>query len=550
MARPTTNGAAIPRGVGLGLRIEFAGELFADENAPVDFLEIHPENYVDRGGAHQTMLERASERFPFVTHGLTMGFGNVEPVARERLASLRGLLDRVSSGLHSDHFCFASSRGRFAHELLPVPFDRETRDIAVDRIRRMRDAIDRPVAIENVSYYVPRARDPLDEIEALSDVLDRADAALLLDVNNVVVNAHNLGFDPRSWLDRVPYDRVAQIHVAGHLIRPDGLRIDTHGSRVDTEVMVLLAEVLRRTGPVPVLLERDSEMPAYDEIVRELRELRSIYDDAMSAREERLSSVIESRSHEVRGALDVEPRAGEPTRLGTLEDAIVDHLLAPDVGSLGEGLVGERWNLYRRMTRGRLDDMFRAAFPRTRSTLGEAEFDDAIRAFLGDTPPTTPIFWRVGKALGDFVETRSEEGSLVRDLVRFERATWCVRHAPYAASAAVRAVDFDGVPELNPARESFDASFAVHEAATEGAPAELPSRIVVFRRDDKAASLSLNPLARAIFLRFEAGGVSVRDCVAAAAVERNARIDEAFVESLASMLAQWIDLGLLLGVRA
>jgi hypothetical protein len=166
------------------------------------------------------------------------------------------------------------------HDLLPLPFTREAVDVAVARIREARDRLELPVALENISYYANAGPAEMPEPDFLLEVLERSDAKLLLDVNNVFVNSRNHGFDPRAYLDRMPVERVVQIHIAGHFTRDDGLIIDTHGEAIREEVYALLEHTLRRTGPVPVLLERDQNFPDFDELLAEVKRLDAIYTDA------------------------------------------------------------------------------------------------------------------------------------------------------------------------------------------------------------------------------------------------------------------------------
>lgn len=264
-------------GVGLGLRAAMAREFLARMPDEVAFLEVHPENYVGRGGLYRRNLDRARERYPMLTHGLTLGFGSSEPFDREFLREVRVFLDSVNAPWHSDHLCFGGAGDAFVHDLLPIPFTEESVKTAVQRITEMRDAIDRPVAFENLSYYVPLSKDPLDEARFCMEVAERADCAIMLDVNNVFVNSRNFGFDPTKWIDLVPVHRVVQMHVAGHLVRPDGLRIDTHGEPIPDGVYELLDYTLRRIGARPVLLERDNDIPSVDELLAEVRRLNAIY---------------------------------------------------------------------------------------------------------------------------------------------------------------------------------------------------------------------------------------------------------------------------------
>jgi uncharacterized protein len=264
-------------GVGLGLRSDMAEE-FLDRKPPeVDFVEIHPENYMRRGGRFPHLLELARRDFPVGTHGLTMCYGSLEPFDSEYLADLHAFLRDLDVSFHSDHLCFGGAHGVFVHDLLPLPFTDEAAKLCVQRIHEARDALDRPLAIENVSYYAPQSRDGLDEAHFLVEVLRESDALLLLDVNNVYVNSKNFGFDPRAYIDLVPAERVAQIHVAGHMVRPDELRIDTHGEPICDDVYGLLDYTLGNVGPRPVLLERDNNIPSLDDMLAEVRRLQAIH---------------------------------------------------------------------------------------------------------------------------------------------------------------------------------------------------------------------------------------------------------------------------------
>jgi uncharacterized protein (UPF0276 family) len=271
-------------GIGLGLRQAIAEPLFGlDEDAlpELRFVELHPENYVRRGGRFARMLARARERWPILTHGLTLGFGEVEPAEPGYVAQLKHFLTDVRAPWHSEHLCVSSADGVMLHDLLPLPFRADAVDTAVARIRELRDALELPVAIENISYYAHPGRAELEEADFLLEVLERADAKLLLDVNNVYVNSRNHRFDAAQFLDRMPAERVVQIHVAGHSQRDDGLIIDTHGAAVRDEVYALLEHALRRVGPVPVLLERDQSFPAFDELIGEVKRLDALYRRAL-----------------------------------------------------------------------------------------------------------------------------------------------------------------------------------------------------------------------------------------------------------------------------
>jgi uncharacterized protein (UPF0276 family) len=250
----------------------------------IDFFEVSPENYMSRGGYYPAQLERVREHYPLTSHGLTLSIGALEPPSVEYLTELRREVERLGAPFHSDHLCLSSAGSRQFHELLPLKACRENVARTAERIARVRDALGVPIALENISYYAHPGRRELPEAEFVREVLERSDAGLLLDVNNVFVNAQNHGDDPRAFIQALPLDRVVEIHVAGHEKRPNGLVIDTHGAKVADPVYELLEWTLERTGPVPVLLERDNDVPPLGELLLEVQRLKRLYARAVGAR--------------------------------------------------------------------------------------------------------------------------------------------------------------------------------------------------------------------------------------------------------------------------
>jgi len=283
-------------GVGLGLRWDFIDELL-EQRPALDFVEVSPENYLGRGGHYDEALDRAIELYPVVTHGLTMSVGGTDPLREDYLAGLKGFIERVRSPWHSDHLCFSTHGGVVLHDLLPIPFKQEEVARVADRIKRAQDAIGTPMAIENVSFYLHPGKREMTEAEFLSQVCEAADCGLLLDVNNAFVNATNFGFDVDDWMRNAPLDRVVQMHVAGHDWFSEGtwasgpapataaeregrLIIDTHGSDCCDDVLALLERTLRRTGPVPVLLERDQAIPSLEVLLAEVAKIKTLWQRA------------------------------------------------------------------------------------------------------------------------------------------------------------------------------------------------------------------------------------------------------------------------------
>jgi len=290
-------------GVGLGLRWDFIDEIL--ETAPdLGFVEISPENYIGRGGYYDDALTRAMDTWPIVTHGLTMSLGGVDPLRADHLAALRDFLERTGSPWHSDHLCFSTYGGVVLHDLLPLAFKRSEVVRVAERIKRAQDTIGRPLAVENVSFYLHPGKRELTEAEFIASVCEAADCGLMLDVNNAWVNATNFGYDVDAWMRTVPLERVVQMHVAGHdwfsepsssgedfvvgerprdLSDREGMLIvDTHGNDVASEVMALLERTLERTGPVPVLLERDQSIPPLTDLLAEVRKIEEVWRRAIA----------------------------------------------------------------------------------------------------------------------------------------------------------------------------------------------------------------------------------------------------------------------------
>jgi uncharacterized protein (UPF0276 family) len=272
-------------GVGLGLRWEFLEELLEQRPREIDFLEVSPENYMGRGGYIPAALSQATAAYPTVTHGLTMSLGGLDPLDAGYLRELRAFAQEVRTPWHSDHLCFGSARGVVLHDLLPIAFTEATVARVADRVARAQDSLGVPMAVENISFYLPPGPGEMSEAEFVARVCERADCGLMLDVNNAFVNATNFGFDVDAWMRTVPIDRVVQMHVAGHeQFDEDGgtVVVDTHGADVCDPVLALLERVVARTGPVPVLLERDQAIPSLAGLLAEVARVRGAYERGLA----------------------------------------------------------------------------------------------------------------------------------------------------------------------------------------------------------------------------------------------------------------------------
>jgi uncharacterized protein len=261
-------------GVGLGLRRSMMDELMAEPPWDVDFMEIAPENWIGVGGALGRKFCWFTDRFPFTAHGLSLSLGGPAPLDEYFLERARGFLDAHGIRFYTEHLSYTSDDGQL-YDLMPIPFTDEAVRHVAGRIRRATEILERPIAVENVSYYAAPGRE-MDEIRFLNAVLEEADCGLLLDVNNVYVNAINHGYDAAEFLAALPGERVVYMHVAGHYVEAEDLRVDTHGADVADPVWALLDRAYARFGVVPTLLERDFNIPPMAELRGELEIIRRL----------------------------------------------------------------------------------------------------------------------------------------------------------------------------------------------------------------------------------------------------------------------------------
>jgi uncharacterized protein (UPF0276 family) len=262
-------------GVGLGLRtVHYAHVL--EHRPAVPWFELLSENYMQTAGRPLFYADAIAALYPVAMHGVSLSIGSTDPLDRAYLSELRALRDRTGALWVSDHLCWTGVGGKNTHDLLPMPYTEESLRHVVDRVRTVQDFLGAPLALENPSTYVEHAGASMREWEFLARLAEDADCALLLDVNNVYVSARNHAYDPHEYLAAIPFDRVVQLHVAGHTDHGTHI-IDSHIGPVVDEVWRLLAEAHARAGGASVLLEWDAEIPSFDETYAEaLRALEFI----------------------------------------------------------------------------------------------------------------------------------------------------------------------------------------------------------------------------------------------------------------------------------
>lgn len=264
-----------PTGAGLGFRRELLPALNTRVPDAIEFFELAPENWIELGGAYGRDLRRFTERYPFVCHGLSLSLGGPSPLDELLLTKIRQFMDTHGIALYTEHLSYCSDDGHL-YDLLPIPFTADAVKYVAARIRRAQDILGRRIAIENASYYTSSPIAEMDELTFIRAVLEEADCDLHLDVNNVYVNSVNHRYDPVAFLQALPTERIAYLHMAGHYNEADDLIVDTHGADVIEPVWSLLDTAYRIHGVAPTLLERDFNIPPLDELAQEVERIALI----------------------------------------------------------------------------------------------------------------------------------------------------------------------------------------------------------------------------------------------------------------------------------
>ncbi len=237
-------------------------------------MEVAPENWIHVGGKLGKKFRFFSERYPMLIHGLSLSIGAPSPLDESLVRDIKTFMREHDIKFYSEHLSYCGDDGQL-YDLMPIPFTEEAVKYVAARVRRVQDILGQRMALENVSYYAP-SDTAMTEIEFLLAVIEDADCDLLLDINNIVVNSINHKYDAREFMLAMPADRISYFHLAGHYVEAEDLRVDTHGDAVIDPVWELLADAYDKFGPVPTLLERDFNFPPMDELLKEVRRIKSM----------------------------------------------------------------------------------------------------------------------------------------------------------------------------------------------------------------------------------------------------------------------------------
>jgi len=261
--------------IGIGFRKDFAEELLTTNDLQPAFIELAPENWIGMGGYWKKQLDKAAEKFSITCHGLSLSIGSPDEVDVTFVKQVKQFLKQYNVKIYSEHLSYSKCDNAHLYDLLPIPFREDAVKHIVQRIKQVQDILEMPLVLENVSYYTSVAAQMKEE-EFLSAIINESGCNMLLDVNNVYVNAFNHNYNAKEFIKKLPLNKVAYVHIAGHEQVSDTLIIDTHGQAVIDPVFELFDFTADLIKPVPVLLERDFNIPELTELQNEINRLDAI----------------------------------------------------------------------------------------------------------------------------------------------------------------------------------------------------------------------------------------------------------------------------------
>lgn len=262
------------QGAGLGLRRELLDPLRQTPTPAINFMEVAPENWIGIGGSLGKQFREFTEKFDFVTHGLSLSIGSPSPLDEDFVLAVKQFMKTHGILCYSEHLSYCSDNGHL-YDLMPIPFTEEAVKYVADRIRRVQDILEQRMVIENVSYYAAPGQE-IKEIDFINAVIEEADCDLLIDINNIYVNAVNHRYDPVEFLKALPGKRIVYAHIAGHYNEAEDLIIDTHGADIIEPVWKLLEVAYQEFGVFPTLVERDFNIPPVDILMTEVNRVHEI----------------------------------------------------------------------------------------------------------------------------------------------------------------------------------------------------------------------------------------------------------------------------------
>jgi uncharacterized protein (UPF0276 family) len=260
------------QGAGLGLRRAFIGSLADDIPSQIDFMEVAPENWIDVGGGLGRQFRKITEQIPMICHGLSLNIGGSASLDEPFIKRVKQFLETHNIRVYSEHLSYCADDGHL-YDLMPIPFTEEAVHYVAERIQRVQDIIGQKMAMENASYYAEMGKE-MEEIDFVNAVLEEADCLFHIDINNIYVNSINHKYDAEKFLKALPGDRISYAHIAGHYVKAEDIRVDTHGADVIDPVWQLLDVAYDHFGVFPTLLERDFNIPPLETLLKEVDTIR------------------------------------------------------------------------------------------------------------------------------------------------------------------------------------------------------------------------------------------------------------------------------------
>jgi uncharacterized protein (UPF0276 family) len=508
-------------------------DAIAREPRALDWFEVVSENFIALGGPRRAMLERLRAAHPIALHGVSLSIAGSDPLDDEYLRGLRALADQVEPSFVSDHLCWTTLGGHQSHDLLPVALTSHVLEHVVARVAHVQEALGRRILLENATCYVAFRSDELDEAEFFHELCRRSGSGMLLDVNNLYVNAQNLGIDARRYLATLERESVAYMHLAGHAVLPD-VRIDTHGAEVPSPVWTLFDDAARRFPAAHVIIERDENLPEFEELRAEVELARARHARALASAEPPppvdAPHVVRSRSTASPewSALQAEFWKRSIERAAEGAEALV---AADRPVSAARGL-----RVYADAYASNLPHALRVNFPALVRVLDASDFASLSAAYLRAHPPRGHDFRGLGARLAEFVRgfafarDYGIDPSVFADLAALEQAQLEVQDEldepeslPPESLAALAPEQWDMARfafarALRVVRASHDVLpvvEAVAKSETPARPKASPTSYLVFRSDGRLRSERIGEREAELAESLFAGASFAETCEAA-----------------------------------
>lgn len=536
-------------GFGLGFRPTHFPDII-EHKPDVDWFEVISENYMDSGGPQRRVLDQLKEKYPIVMHGVSLSIGTVDPINSEYLDKLKKLADDVKPKWISDHLCWTGIAHKNTHDLLPVPYTEEALKHIIERIKQVQDYLGRQIVLENPSTYLEFTASSMSEWEFIARMVDGSGCGLLLDVNNIYVSCYNHRWDPKTYIDAMPLDSVAQIHLAGHSNMGTHI-IDTHDDHVVDEVWTLYSYVINKAGPISTMIEWDDKIPEFPVVMEELNKARHWAQSQDGPVE---FPRFQSFRDNIRPSEKLTPYEEE---LGMMQDAILKgdgNEMDPDLRIIPKPdfSPAEQIQSYIDGYRYRLYDVVHEDFPALIAAMGEGAFEEMLDAYIEATPSE---HFNVARYVDKFPEyVREGQDPFFYELSVLETVLTRIHDA--AETDVLGQDDLGGVtPEtfmdlkLNPRSALKLLAFsypvnAYYDAHLNGEnpdiPEKSPSFLVVYRHEDQIWRLDLEEREYMV-LSSLFNGLPVGEALSAAVPEE----DEDAMANVGVWFSKWMSNGLL-----